>query len=488
MANVWHHELGLQSKTAPHKVPIALQEGQTPKLRLLGQLGEGLRGKTFNARLADGSLVAAKRLQAGAPAPEPDQLARLSPTGARALVAVQEVFVERGERWVVSERAGGLSLRALLERGRLAPMCAVYVAIAVLDALAALHQAGLWHGSIHSGNVHVGADGAVRLSDYCLTPRGDLREARLRAADVQATGLLLCGMLRIAPDGESGSRTAASPLGVVARRLAKSAPRGKRMGGYAAVDARLALWEAAGRLATRRLQAQARERLAAQVALALEPAPAPEPVPVTPEPASARRGLPALVAAFALTALLVTASLTSAALGSRAANASPPPPPVRDEHLTGSSTLAGGAALAGAAAPPADPPPAPVETPVPRLITPPQPPAPPSAGPVSGVTVRLVDPGCGAGSNCPLHVEVWVHPSPSPRGVSWTVRSDDLCTGAEVNLGGGSYTAQAGWTHVASESTVQLPKVKAQALMAVSEAPARAASAPVLLGDRTGPC
>ena len=400
-------------------------------------------------------------------------------------------------------------LREILERGRLAPMCTVAIAIGVLDALAALHQAGVWHGALHAGNVRVAADGTIRLGDRDLTARGEQAELKLQAADVQAVGALICEMLRISPDPESTnrparpSRAAESPLGLYARRLVRGT-RGRRSTGYATIQARLALWEVAGRLATQRIQAQARQRLGelvtgapAKVSPPLRgPARAKAPVsrsspavpipPVAPVRAialptkarSAARPVPTLALA-GLVGAVVAAVFALSTLPVVGAPLSAHPAPANTEKPMPSSSLIdeplSEAALARAAGTPRP------QVPIPAL-------APASAGQVTAVKAAPAAGACAPGSICQLHVEVWVQPSGRARGVSWSVKSVDLCSGAVQDLGGGAFTAQPGWTHVASENGFDLPGVKAQALVVVSETPDRAASAPLVVGNRGAAC
>src|ERR1700694_4006878 len=118
----------------------------TPDARTLGG---GILGTTRSGRLEDGTVIAAKRLEPRTLVPPMEQLARLGPSGERALVPIHSVVSEGGQRWVLSELAAGGSLRVLLARGRMAPMCAVAVAMGVLDAVAAVLQVGLRHGAIN---------------------------------------------------------------------------------------------------------------------------------------------------------------------------------------------------------------------------------------------------------------------------------------------------------------------------------------------------
>lgn len=444
-------------------------------------LGEGSLGSTQSGRLDDGTAIAAKRLESFAVMPPLEQLARLGPSAERALVPIHGVVSEEGQRWVLSELAAGVSLKTLLEPGRLAPMCAVAVAMAVLDAVAALHQVGLSHGSIHAGNVHIGPDGSVRLSDYCLAPRDGQTDSRLWAADIQAVGVLLCAMLGLPVDGDAArqrERTIAeSPLGLLARRMARGP--GKRRSAYTAIDDRLALWEAAGRLATRRMQAAARARLAEMVgALSTSDTPAPQP-PVTgqapSEPGLGRRrrigGLAASVLLALIVGSLVAVSPDALLRPTAGARAVENPMAAMLVRPPSEVTAPADSSIAVLQAQPG----------LPVL-------GPTSAGQVSSVEVRPLEAACSAGAACLVQVQVWVQPSAQPRRIAWTVKSIPLCGGPVLDLGTGAITAQAGWTHIAADDRIALPQLQSQALVVVSTIPDVAASAPLFIGAAAALC
>lgn len=451
---------------------------------LADTLGEGSLGTTQAGRLEDGTAIAAKRLEPRAMMPPLEELGRLGPSGERALVPIHAVVSEQGQRWVLSELAAGVSLKILLEHGRMAPMVAVAVAMGVLDAVAALHQVGLRHGSIHAGNVHIGPDGSVRLSDYCLAPRDGQTDARLWAADIQAVGVLLCAMLWLPLDGDAlgqrrrTSKIAQSPLGLLAMRMAR-AP-GKRRSAYTAIDDRLALWEAAGRLATRRMQAAAKVRLGEMVgALSAGDTPVPEPTlaePNPPDPAAGRRRHIAGLAASVLLALIV-GSLVAVS------------PDALLRSAAGARAVGNPIAAATVGRPPSE-----VIAPVDSSIAVPQAQrglpvlGPTAAGPVSSVEALLIEPACSASATCLVRVQVWLQPSARAQRVAWTVKSIPLCSGAVVDVGTGALTAQPGWTHIASDSRIALPQVKSQALVVVSTIPDLAASAPLFIGDSGATC
>ncbi|TWU20581.1 Serine/threonine-protein kinase PknB [Novipirellula galeiformis] len=65
---------------------------------------------------------------------------------------------------VYSPLPSGASLSASLKAGaKLSPKKACEIAIAVCDALAALHASSLWHGEVRTDRVWIGKDGSVRL-------------------------------------------------------------------------------------------------------------------------------------------------------------------------------------------------------------------------------------------------------------------------------------------------------------------------------------
>jgi hypothetical protein len=264
-------------------------------LQLEELLGRGAHGTTWRARLADGTRVAVKRMDSLAEDPTAffHRLERASEVHHTNLLEVIRALEENREMWVVSRLGTGVPLSALLKAGRMRSGCAVAVGMGILSGLTALHQAGLWHGSVHGRNVHVDIDGTVRLGDQCLSaaPAGQ-SSAALRAADVRAAGALICTMLRVplenGPVTGQGQalKVASSPLGLAAKAIA--GPPRKLPAGYEAAHASLSLWEAARRMATSRRQAQARHDLAAMVTSALG-TPRPTVVQRTDRPGRAER-------------------------------------------------------------------------------------------------------------------------------------------------------------------------------------------------------
>jgi hypothetical protein len=110
------------------------------------------------------------------------------------------------------------------------------------------------------------------------------------------------------------------------------------------------------------------------------------------------------------------------------------------------------------------------------------PPAPAAAGSVRGVDLRPLD-QCTPGAPCTVRVLLRVVPGVDPQVVTWSYRIVDRCTGAVVTAPGGSVSVPAGGERIAVVGTVPLPAARAVGLVAVTEVPAAAASAPVLVGS-----
>lgn len=108
--------------------------------------------------------------------------------------------------------------------------------------------------------------------------------------------------------------------------------------------------------------------------------------------------------------------------------------------------------------------------------------APAAAGGVRGVDLRTLT-GCGPGAPCGVRVLVRVAPAAAPRVVSWSYRVIDRCTGSATTAPGGSVPVPAGQDRAAVVGTVPLPAVRGVGVIAVTTAPATAASSPVLVGS-----
>jgi serine/threonine protein kinase len=118
------------------------------------------------------------------------------------VVAVYDVVQAEGRPWIVMELVRSRSLyQTIREDGPISPRRAAEVGLAVLAALRAAHQAGVWHRDVKPGNVLLATDGRVVLTDFGLaTYDGDGGATR--------SGLILGSAQYISPerarDGASG--------------------------------------------------------------------------------------------------------------------------------------------------------------------------------------------------------------------------------------------------------------------------------------------
>ncbi|MFI9641945.1 serine/threonine-protein kinase [Micromonospora sp. NPDC051925] len=183
------------------------------RYRLLSPLGQGGMGRVWKAR--DEVLhrdVAIKEL---VPPPsltddERREMRERSLREARAIARLNHVNVVRifdvlrtdGDPWIVMEYVASRSLQdTLAEDGPVPPAQAVEIGLGVLGALKAAHKAGVMHRDIKPGNVLLGTDGRVVLTDFGLaTIPGD--------PNVTRTGMVLGSPAYIAPerakDGTAG--------------------------------------------------------------------------------------------------------------------------------------------------------------------------------------------------------------------------------------------------------------------------------------------
>ncbi|MFC8240899.1 serine/threonine-protein kinase [Streptomyces chartreusis] len=148
------------------------------RYRLVDAIGSGGMGRVWRAR--DEVLhraVAIKELTAALYVSESDQERLLARTRAEAraaarinhsaVVTVHDVLEHDGRPWIVMELVEGNSLAdAVKERGRVEPAEAARIGLWVLRALRAAHTAGVLHRDVKPGNVLLGEDGRVLLTDF----------------------------------------------------------------------------------------------------------------------------------------------------------------------------------------------------------------------------------------------------------------------------------------------------------------------------------
>ncbi|MGW4501863.1 protein kinase domain-containing protein [Micromonospora sp. NPDC004336] len=191
----------------------ALPQLVADRYRLLSPLGQGGMGRVWKAR--DEVLhrdVAIKEL---VPPPsltddERREMRERSLREARAIARLNHINVVRifdvlrtdGDPWIVMEYVPSKSLQdTLAEDGPVSSARAVEIGLGVLGALKAAHKAGVMHRDVKPGNVLLGDDGRVVLTDFGLaTIPGD--------PNVTRTGMVLGSPAYIAPerarDGTAG--------------------------------------------------------------------------------------------------------------------------------------------------------------------------------------------------------------------------------------------------------------------------------------------
>ncbi|WP_416901126.1 protein kinase domain-containing protein [Micromonospora echinospora] len=191
----------------------ALPQLVANRYRLISPLGQGGMGRVWKAR--DEVLhrdVAIKEL---VPPPsltdeERREMRERSLREARAIARLNHINVVRifdvlrtdGDPWIVMEYVPSKSLQdTLAEDGPVSASRAVEIGLGVLGALKAAHKAGVMHRDVKPGNVLLGDDGRVVLTDFGLaTIPGD--------PNVTRTGMVLGSPAYIAPerarDGTAG--------------------------------------------------------------------------------------------------------------------------------------------------------------------------------------------------------------------------------------------------------------------------------------------
>ncbi|MBV2355757.1 serine/threonine protein kinase [Streptomyces sp. J2-1] len=148
------------------------------RYRLVDSIGSGGMGRVWRAH--DEVLhraVAVKELTAALYVAESDRAILLARTRAEAraaarinhsaVVTVHDVLEHDGRPWIVMELVEGSSLAdAVREHGRIEPREAARIGLWVLRALRAAHAAGVLHRDVKPGNVLLGRDGRVLLTDF----------------------------------------------------------------------------------------------------------------------------------------------------------------------------------------------------------------------------------------------------------------------------------------------------------------------------------
>jgi serine/threonine protein kinase len=238
------------------------------RYRLAESIGSGGMGRVWRAH--DEVLhraVAIKELTAALYVSESDQPRLLARTRAEAraaarinhsaVVTVHDVLEHDGRPWIVMELVEGNSLAdEVKEKGRIEPAEAARIGVWVLRALRAAHAAGVLHRDVKPGNVLLGQDGRVLLTDFgiaqiegdsTITRTGEvvgsvdyLAPERVRGADPGPSSDLwaLGATLFTAVEGRSPFRRT-SPLSTMQAVVEEDAGEPRNAGALAPVIAAL---------------------------------------------------------------------------------------------------------------------------------------------------------------------------------------------------------------------------------------------------------
>jgi len=114
-------------------------------------------------------------------------------------VAVFDVADHDGQPWLVMEYVPSRSLAAvLIERGSLPPAEVATIGRQLADALAAAHAAGIVHRDVKPGNVLLGDNGTVKLTDFGISHATD-------DVTITRTGMLAGTPAYLAPEIARGA-------------------------------------------------------------------------------------------------------------------------------------------------------------------------------------------------------------------------------------------------------------------------------------------
>jgi hypothetical protein len=106
--------------------------------------------------------------------------------------------------------------------------------------------------------------------------------------------------------------------------------------------------------------------------------------------------------------------------------------------------------------------------------------APTAAGTVTRVDLRAVN-QCTPDAECAVRLQVALQPTAEPQTVTWGFQVFDRCTGATTTVPGGEVTVPPDGDRAVAVVSVALPPGEALAVLARTDLPSTAASAPVLV-------
>jgi tetratricopeptide (TPR) repeat protein len=144
------------------------------RYRIVAQIGEGGMGRVYRAhdttlgRDVAIKLIETTLLQGPDHAWQRERFVREARAAARLvhpnIAVVHDVDPDAG--WLVMELVAGDTLRTRAEGGPLAPELVESIALQILGALSAAHEAGIVHRDIKPSNLMIAPDGSVKLLDF----------------------------------------------------------------------------------------------------------------------------------------------------------------------------------------------------------------------------------------------------------------------------------------------------------------------------------
>ncbi|WP_225800571.1 serine/threonine-protein kinase [Streptomyces sp. NK15101] len=187
--------------------------GRYRAVRQLGRGGMGVVWRAVDEVL--GREVAVKELRTynDASGPELEDLRLRMQREARAaarvrhpgVIAVHDVTEHEGRPVIVMELIDGPSLDGVLgERGTLDPREAAQIGAAVLEALAAAHDAGVLHRDVKPGNVLLDRGGRVVLTDFGIATMDDPGDGS--ATHLTRSGEIVGSLDYLAPERAQGQQ------------------------------------------------------------------------------------------------------------------------------------------------------------------------------------------------------------------------------------------------------------------------------------------
>ena len=458
--------------TAPRGVSYEIDIDQ---VEWLGRLGRGRHGDAWFVRVGAADVCIAKRVLCLGPEAQRHltrRLRRIARCSDDSLVHLLGVAIDGDAVVLVRALDPGLSLGRLASVGSLAAGQVAALAEGILGGLGALHSQRLSHGSIHSGNVLVGADGGIRLCDAGLAPERPVPPTQ-RQADLDAMALLLLEVWR-------RSRLPANPQ---LAALLEHSGLARAVDAAGALAALHDVWPESDRMTGRDGLGEFARRLAGEA----PPSPPPSsvmvprhravlPIPDIPnEPAEPSPEVASLLLRKR-TPVSRWLGAAAAVVGVLAIGASVA---VLIHHVPVAAPKAGAGRTARL--PPARVSPQPAELPTAQAAPGAavlEPPAPRALGYLENALLTLSPAGCGPGSTCTLmsRIDLGSHPQGT---VTWQVVAIDRCSGGESVLASASGVDAVNDQYMWQDVTATLPRGDPLALYVVSLAPVRVASAAV---------